>query len=399
MDSQQPDFRAGAQLIDVASEPFPISEKARLFKERFYPQASLAQWNDWHWQIRHRIKDLEGISRILVLSDDESLAIHSHQGSLPLGVTPYYAHLLDRHDADQGLRRTHMPSLAEQVSSLGEMDDPLAEDDDMVAPGIVHRYPDRVLFLTTGFCATYCRYCTRSRLVGHPGGEYSFQPSQWQQSLNYLRAHEEIRDVSLSGGDPLTLSDAMLDGLLARLRDIPHIEMVRFGSKVPIVLPQRITPELALILRRHRVWLSIHATHPDELTDEVAHACNRLADAGIPLGSQTVLLKGVNDNVPTMKALMHGLLKIRVRPYYLYQCDPIKGSSHFRTPVEKGIEIIAGLQGYTSGYAVPKFVVDAPGGGGKIPLLPEYRVGREGDNLLLRNYEGTVCRYPDPQPL
>lgn len=280
--------------------------------------------------------------------------------------------------------------------SAEEARDPLKEDDDSPVPGLVHRYPDRVLFLVTSFCATYCRYCTRSRLVGNGRGSH-FNFDQWQKAIAYIESTPTIRDVLLSGGDPLTLPDEKLEWLLSRLRRIPHVEFLRIGTKVPVVLPQRITAGLARMLRRyHPLWISIHFTHPDELTPEVAKACERLADAGIPLGSQTVLLAGVNDDVDTMKRLMHGLLRIRVRPYYLFQCDPTLGSAHFRTPVAKGMEIIHGLRGHTTGYAVPTYVIDAPGGGGKIPLLPDTIVGRDGDYLLLRNYEGLVFRYPDP---
>jgi lysine 2,3-aminomutase len=263
-------------------------------------------------------------------------------------------------------------------------------------PAIVHRYPDRVLFLVTGLCSTYCRYCTRSRMVG-AAGEASVRQSNLEGGLAYIEAHPEIRDVLLSGGDPLTLDDDRLDWILARLRRIAHVELVRIGTKQPVVMPQRITRDLTRVLRRyHPLWMSIHFTHPLELTPEVAEACGRLADAGIPLGSQTVLLKGVNDEIESMKRLMHGLLRIRVRPYYLYQCDPIVGSSHFRTPVSKGLEIIRGLRGHTTGYAVPTYVIDAPGGGGKIPLLPGYLQGREGDELVLQNFEGALYRYTDP---
>ena len=377
---------------------FPISPRSDRFRRRFFPEASAADWNDWRWQARNRVKDLDGISRILVLSPDEREAIQRHTGSLPLGITPYYLSLFDREDAAQPLRRTHMPAMGEYLRTPGEADDPLGEDHDSAVPGLVHRYPDRVLFLTTGFCSTYCRYCTRSRMVGEAGGEYSFSVPQWERALAYLEAHTEVRDVLLSGGDPLTLSDDKLDWLLGRLRRIKHIEFLRIGSKVPVVLPQRITKELTRMLRKHHpLWMSVHFTHPDELTPEVAESCGRLADAGIPLGSQTVLLKGVNDDVEVMRRLMHGLLKIRVKPYYLYQCDPITGSAHFRTSVDKGLEIIQGLRGHTSGYAIPTYVVDAPGGGGKIPLIPDPVVGREGGDLLLRNFEGGVYRYPDPE--
>ncbi len=379
---------------------FPISPRSDRFRRRFFGGVSAADWNDWRWQTRNRVKDLEAISRILLLSDDEREAIGRHNGSLPLGITPYYLSLFDREDAAQPLRRTHMPSLGEYLRLPGEADDPLGEDHDSAVPGLVHRYPDRVLFLTTGFCSTYCRYCTRSRMVGEAGGEYSFSVPQWERALAYLDAHTEVRDVLLSGGDPLTIADDKLDWLLGRLRGIKHIEFLRIGSKVPVVLPQRVTKELARMLRKHHpLWMSLHFTHPDELTPEVAESCSRLADAGVPLGSQTVLLKGINDDLEVMRPLMHGLLKMRVKPYYLYQCDPITGSAHFRTSVDKGLEIIAGLRGHTSGYAVPTYVVDAPGGGGKIPLIPDPVVGREGGDLLLRNFEGGVYRYPDPEGL
>ena len=332
-----------------------------------------------------------------MLSPDERAAVEAHTGSLPLGITPYYASLMSRDDPTDALRRTHIPVTTELTKMPGEADDPLGEDGHAAVPGLVHRYPDRVLFLATGFCSTYCRYCTRSRMVGNPGGEYHFSTRQWDDALNYIADHPEIRDVLISGGDPLTLSEDKLDYLLGRLKRIPHVEFVRIGSKVPVVLPMRITRSLIQVLKKHRpVWISVHATHPAELTVEVTEAMNRLADAGIPLGSQTVLLKGVNDDVETMKRLMHGLLMRRVRPYYLYQCDPISGSSHFRTSVAKGLEIIRGLRGHTTGYAVPTYVIDAPGGGGKIPLIPNYVMGRDGDDLLLQNFENGVYRYPDP---
>jgi len=336
------------------------------------------------------------VARMLRLAAEEEQALRHRAGFLPLAVTPYYMSLLDPEDAGQPLRRSVIPVTAEWEKSAGEADDPLGEDHQSPVPGLVHRYPDRVLFLVTGHCSTHCRYCTRSRLVG-PAAECGFGPTQWQQAVDYIAATRTVRDVLISGGDPLTLSDVQLDWLLPRLRDIPHVEMIRLGTKTPAVLPQRITPELVRMLRKyHPLFMSLHFTHPDELTRETEQACTRLADAGIPLGSQTVLLKGINDNVETMRALMQGLLRTRVKPYYLYQCDPITGSGHFRTPVTQGLAMIAGLRGHTSGYAVPNYVIDAPGGGGKIPLLPESVVGREGSDLLLRNYEGGIYRYPDP---
>lgn len=380
-----------------AKHRFPISERSKEFRKRFYPDATSVEWNDWKWQVRHRIRDLKELSRLIQLSADEKTAIEKHVGSLPVGITPYYASLMDEFNSEQGIRRTHIPVNGEYLKVKGEFEDPLGEDHDTAVPGLVHRYPDRVLFLTTGFCSTYCRYCTRSRLVGG-GAEYTFNLSQWEKAAQYIEAHPEIRDCLLSGGDPLTIGDDKLEWLLNRLRGIKHLEFIRIGTKVPVVMPQRITPQLIKILKKfHPLWMSIHFTHPDEITPEVTESCARLANAGIPLGSQTVLLKGVNDNVETIKSLVHKLLKIRVRPYYLYQCDPISGSSHFRTPVEKGLEIIRGLRGHTTGYANPTFVVDAPGGGGKIPLMPDYIVGREGEDLLLTNFENGTYRYRDPE--
>ena len=372
------------------------SQKTAEFRRRLYPTISDEQWNNWRWQLRNRITTLNELQRVLHLTDDERQAASRHQGPLPFSITPYYAALLDAGDPTQPLRRTVVMSGNEYHVTPEEKIDPLGEDGHSPVPNLVHRYPDRVLFLVTGFCSVYCRYCTRSRLVGASGDKQSFNLAHWQGALNYIEAHPEIRDVLLSGGDPLTLSDNRLDWLLSRLRRIPHVEIVRIGTKVPAVLPHRITPSLITVLRRyHPLWMSIHFTHPEELTSETAQACERLADAGIPLGSQTVLLKGINDNVETMTRLNQGLLKLRVRPYYLYQCDPVQGTSHFRTSVAKGLEIIQGLRGHTSGYAVPYYVIDAPGGGGKVPLLPEYMVGRDGQDIILKNYEGNIYRYPD----
>lgn len=376
---------------------FPIGKETDAFRRRFFPDATTRNWNDWRWQMRTRIRSVSELERVFDLGAEEREAVERHTGGLPVGITPYYASLMSLSDPTEPLRRTHIPVGQEYLRAPGEADDPLGEDHDTSVPGLVHRYPDRVLFLTTGTCSTYCRYCTRSRMVGQSGGEYQFSTPQWEKALCYIEAHPEIRDVLLSGGDPLTISDEKLDYLLGRLHAIPHVEFVRMGTKVPTVLPMRITRDLVRVLKKHHpLWLSIHATHPKELTPEVTEAYARLADAGIPLGSQTVLLKGVNDNVETMKALNHGLLKRRVKPYYLYQCDPITGSAHFRTPIAKGLEIIEGLRGHTTGYAVPQFVIDAPGGGGKIPLLPDYVLGRDGDDLILRNFEGQSYRYHDP---
>jgi lysine 2,3-aminomutase len=282
--------------------------------------------------------------------------------------------------------------------SRGENDDPLGEDSHSPVPGLVHRYPDRVLLLVTNFCSVYCRYCTRARMVGSVG-ERSVKKSDIEAALDYIEQTPVVRDVLISGGDPLSLDDDRLEYILKRLRKISHVEFVRIGSKQPVVQPMRITPTLTRILKRyHPLWMSLHFTHVDEITPEVTEACGRLADAGIPLGSQTVLLKGVNDDTVTMKKLMHGLLRIRVKPYYLYQCDPISGSAHFRTPVAKGIELIRGLRGHTSGYAVPTFVVDAPNGGGKTAIAPDYVVGYDNGDLVLQSYDGGHYRYPDTDP-
>lgn len=365
------------------------------FRKKFFPKATVADWNDWHWQLQNRVQDLATLEKMFRLSDDERQALSNPSGALPVAITPYYASLIDPYDPKQPLRRTMLPAMKEYVHSPGEEEDPLGEDHQSPAEGLIHRYPDRALFLVTNYCSAYCRYCTRSRIMNRDCASH-YNMNQWQKALEYIEAHPAIRDVLMSGGDPLTMDEERLEWLLSRLRKIPHVEMIRIGTKVPAVLPQRITPKLTKMLRKyHPLWISIHFAHPDELTSETAQACTRLADAGIPLGSQTVLLSGINDNVETMKKLVQGLLRIRVRPYYLYQCDPILGSSHFRTPVEKGLEIIKGLRGHTTGYAVPNYVIDAPKGGGKIPLLPDYVQGYDGTDLLLKNYENKFFRYPD----
>ncbi len=375
--------------------PVLSSERTLAFRRKFYPQVPDKEWNDWHWQLRNRITSFQELARFLRLSDAERLSADRPEAMFPLAVTPYFLSLIDSDHPDHGLRRTVIPNAQEYYHAPGEAEDPLGEENDSPLPGLVHRYPDRVLFLVTDYCSTYCRYCTRSRIVGKKQSQRLSQ-ERWQKALQYIADTPAVRDVLLSGGDPLTMSNDRLEWLLARLRQIPHVEIVRIGTKVPVVLPQRITPALIRMLKRyHPLWLSIHFAHPDELTPETQAACRRLADGGIPLGSQTVLLAGVNDNVDTMKRLYQGLLKIRVKPYYLYQCDPIVGSKHFRTPVSKGLEIIQGLRGHTSGYAVPSYVIDGPGGGGKIPLLPGYVIGRDGNDILLKNYQGRICRYPD----
>lgn len=371
------------------------SSGTQRFRRTFFGDVRDREWNDWHWQLRHRITTLDELEGMFRLSAEERSALGGNGTALPVAITPYYASLLDPDDPAQPLRRTVIPTAAERIRTRGENEDPLGEEKDTPVPGLVHRYPDRVLFLLTDTCSTYCRYCTRSRIVGGPR-DHSLSMDRWNRAIEYIELNESIRDVLLSGGDPLTLPDDTLEWILSRLRRIPHVEVVRIGTKAPVVMPQRITPALCRMLSRfHPLWVSIHFTHPAELTDEVKQACEMLANAGIPLQSQTVLLAGINDDVETMRRLFHGLVKMRVRPYYLYQCDPIIGSGHFRTPVEKGLEIIRGLRGHTSGFAVPTYVIDCPGGGGKVPLMPDYVMGREGDDVVLKNYAGGLYRYFD----
>lgn len=364
------------------------------FRKKYLPHVSDEEWNDWRWQIRNSVRSFAQLEKIPGFVSPPNHQAESRE-LLPLRITPYYASLIDFSNPEDPLYKCVVPTLDEYVVSPGESSDPLKEESDSPVKNLVHRYPDRVLFLTTGFCSTYCRYCTRSHLVAKEDKAH-FGLKDFEPAFEYIEKHTEVRDVLLSGGDPLTMTEDRLEYLLSRLRRIPHVEILRIGTKVPAVLPQRITPSLVKMLHRyHPLFMSIHFTHPRELTPEVKKACEMLADAGIPMGSQTVLLKNINDNVATMTSLMQGLLRIRVKPYYLYQCDPILGSLHFRTPVQKGIDIIRGIRGYTSGYAVPNYVIDAPGGGGKIPLLPEYVSGRDGSDLLLKNYKGKPYKYPD----
>lgn len=367
---------------------------SRRLRRAFFPDATDREWSDWQWQLRHRFRQHDALRRVLRLSVAEDKALELANGMLPVAVTPHYMGLVAPRDPEQAIRRAVIPTVYERNRGPGEADDPLGEEAQSPVPGLVHRYSDRVLLLATDFCSTYCRYCTRSRVVGH--GALAPSVSRLQAAFDYIARTPAVRDVLVSGGDPLTLEDDRLEWILKNLRAIKHVEIIRIGTKVPAVLPQRITPRLVRMLRKyHPLWMSLHFMHPDECCYETARACGLLADAGIPLGSQTVLLRGINDSVEVMGRLMQALMKLRVRPYYLYQCDPITGSAHFRTSVATGLEILRGLRGHTSGYAVPTFVIDAPGGGGKVPLAPDYLAGRDGQDLLLRNYEGRLFRYPD----
>lgn len=352
------------------------------------------RWNDWRWQMRHRLTKLEHFQRLLRLSATEEQGLLIAPEKFAVAVTPYFASLLDPEDPFCPLRLQVIPRQEELIVSTADMVDPCGEDNDTPVPGLVHRYPDRVLLLALDTCAAYCRYCTRSRLVSQ--GEMYPVTRRLDAIATYLEEHTEIRDVLISGGDPLLMSDEPLDNLLGRLRAIKHIEFIRIGSRVPSFLPQRITPELVALLRKHRVWLSLHFCHVRELTPEVAQACDRLADGGIPLGSQTVLLKGVNDSEKTLKNLFHGLLKLRVRPYYLYQCDPVVGTAHLRTSVQTGLDLISKLRGHTTGYAVPTYVIDAPGGGGKVPIQAETLLAYEKGTATVQNWAGKKYTYIDP---
>lgn len=356
------------------------------------------QWADHKWQLRNRINSLEELEERMDLSETERKGIILSGTRLAMSITPHFFNLIDTEDPECPIRKQMIPREEEALTDPQEMSDPCGEDSHMPVPGLVHRYPDRVLFLVTDRCASYCRYCTRSRVVSGVGEQRL--ELQWEQAFQYLENNPQIRDVLLSGGDPLLLSDKILERLLTRLSSIPHIQFLRIGSRIPIFLPQRITPELCSMLRKfHPLFLSIHTNHPKELTTEVKEALERLADAGIPMGNQSVLLKGINDDVETQRALVHKLLMCRVRPYYLYQCDLIKGSSHLRTSVSKGIEMIEGLRGHTTGYAIPQYVIDGPGGGGKIPLNPDYIAKHNDQQVELRNYEGKHFVYPEPQSL
>jgi lysine 2,3-aminomutase len=364
----------------------------------YWPAHDPANWDDFKWQLRHRIDSLADLESRLKLTDEERAGVLLAGTKLAMAITPHFFNLIDPEDPDCPIRRQVIPRLDEGWTAPEEMADPCGEDSHMPVPGLVHRYPDRVLFLVTDRCASYCRYCTRSRVVSGVGEQHL--ETQMEAAFRYLERTPQVRDVLLSGGDPLLFSDDKLDRILTRLRSIPHIQFVRIGSRIPIFLPQRITPGLCAMLKKHHpLFISVHTNHPRELTTEVRDALGRLADAGIPLGNQSVLLRGVNDTVEVQKALVHKLLMCRVRPYYLYQCDLITGSSHLRTSVAEGLEIIEGLRGHTTGYAVPQFVIDGPGGGGKIPLNPQYVVHRDDNRTLLRNYEGETFEYPEPSAM
>lgn len=361
-----------------------------------FPNVTDEQWNDWKWQVKNRVETLEELNKYIKLTEEEQEGVRKSLKTLRMAITPYYLSLIDPNDPNDPVRRQAIPTEAETHISAADLQDPLHEDEDSPTPGLTHRYPDRVLLLITDMCSMYCRHCTRRRFAGQNDCE---SPSERiQKAIDYIAKTPTVRDVLLSGGDALMVNDQMLESIIQRLRAIPHVEIIRIGSRTPVVCPQRITDDLVNMLKKyHPIWLNTHFNHPNEMTPEASAALAKLANAGIPLGNQSVLLRGVNDCVHVMKRLVHLLVKNRVRPYYIYQCDLSMGLEHFRTPVSKGIEIIEGLRGHTSGYAVPTFVVDAPGGGGKTPVMPNYVISQSPRKVILRNFEGVITTYTEPE--
>ena len=373
----------------MSSTPFP-SRRAPI-----YQGVPDEKWNDWRWQLSHRLNTISDFEKLFPLTASERKAL-STSGLFRVEITPYFASLIDPDDPDDPVRKQVVPTDDEIIPFTGMMEDSLAEDRHSPVPGLVHRYPDRVLMLVTTQCASYCRFCTRSRIVGDPAANFSH--ADFDLQLDYLKHTPQVRDVLLSGGDPLTMAPAVLEELLQRLREIPHIEIVRIGTRVPVFMPMRVTDELCDMLQKyHPLWMNIHVNHPNEITAELAQATDKLTRAGIPLGNQTVLMAGINDCVHIQRKLVQDLVRIRVRPYYLYQCDLVEGAGHFRTPVAKGIEIMEGLRGHTSGFAVPTYLIDAPGGGGKIPVQPDYLISQSDHKVILRNYEGYISSYEEPE--
>lgn len=362
-------------------------------KEKF--NVTDVEWNDWKWQVKNRIEKLEDLEKFITLTDEEREGIKKSLETIRMGITPYYLSIMNPDDPRCPIRMQAVPSINETHRAKADQLDPLHEDGDSPVPGLTHRYPDRVLLLVTDMCSMYCRHCTRRRFAGHT--DQAVPMERIEKAIEYIRNTPQVRDVLLSGGDALLLPDKELEYIIKKLREIEHVEIIRIGSRTPVVLPQRITPELCNMLKKyHPIWLNTHFNHSKEITPESRKACEMLADAGIPLGNQSVLLRGINDCVHVMKKLVHDLVKMRVRPYYIYQCDLSMGIEHFRTPVSKGIEIIEGLRGHTSGYAVPTFVVDAPGGGGKIPVMPNYLISESPEKVILRNFEGVITTYTQP---
>ncbi len=364
----------------------------------FYKDVSLKDWNNWRWQLANAIRDVKTLEKVLDLNDTEKEELNKCLEKFRMAITPYYASLMDKTYRRCPIRLQGIPQIKELIKEESDLEDPLYEDVDSPAPGLTHRYPDRVLFLMTNICSMYCRHCTRRRLVGF--NDKHLSKGAMEQALEYIREHNEIRDVLISGGDPFVLPNNHLEAGLKKLRAIKHVEIIRIGSRMPVVLPQRITEELVNMLKKyHPIYVNTHFNHPKEITPESENACAMLANAGIPLGNQSVLLRDVNDCPSIFKKLVQQLLRIRVKPYYIYQCDLSQGISHFRTSIAKGIEIVENLRGHTTGMAVPTFVVDALGGGGKIPVGPNYMLSRSDRKLILRNYEGVITTYTEPEDI
>lgn len=379
----------------VSSNP---QKKGRHYTEiEMWKDVTQEQWDSWQWQVRNRIVDLEGLKKVINLTAEEEEGVKKSLEILRMGITPYYAALMDPDDPHCPVRMQAVPVINETHKNENDMDDPLHEDHDSPVPGLTHRYPDRVLLLITDMCSMYCRHCTRRRFAGAKDDVMPLK--RIDRAIEYIRETKQVRDVLLSGGDCLLVSDDRLEYIISKLREIDHVDIIRLGSRTPVVMPQRITPGLVSMLKKyHPVWLNTHFNHSKEITPEAIKACEMMADAGIPLGNQSVLLRGINDCTHIMRHLVHDLVKMRVRPYYIYQCDLSVGIEHFRTPVSKGIEIVEGLRGHTSGYCIPTFVVDAPGGGGKTPVMPQYMISQSPDRIVLRNYEGVVTTYAEPEP-
>ena len=364
-------------------------------RKELFPQVTDEQWNDWHWQVKNRIETLDQLKQYISLTEEEEEGVRVALKTLRMAITPYYLSLIDPNNPNDPVRRQAIPTIKETHQAAADLLDPLHEDEDSPVPGITHRYPDRVLFLITDMCSMYCRHCTRRRFAGQK--DTNVGTDLIQQGIDYIARTPQVRDVLLSGGDCLMVSDEMLESIIKRLRAIPHVEIIRMGSRTPVVCPMRITDKLVNMIKQyHPIWLNTHFNHPNECTPEAAEACAKLANAGVPLGNQSVLLRGVNDDARVMKKLVQRLVQMRVRPYYIYQCDLSMGLEHFRTTVSKGIEIMENLRGHTSGYAVPTFVVDAPGGGGKTPVMPQYIISQAPGKVVLRNYEGVITTYSEP---
>ncbi|MFA5438723.1 KamA family radical SAM protein [Dehalococcoides sp.] len=397
--NKQSDDPLGAGTIEncgkVDDEPPSRPNQTKRFRLKYFPKVSDQDWNDWHWQFKNRVTSVAEIARFFHLSAEEYRDMDTVSAVFPLSATPYYLSLVDFDNVNDPVKLQLIPDTAELCFDAHCCSDPLEEAHSSVVPGLVHRYPDRVVMVLTDICPVLCRHCTRKREWKNGGWVHT--QAEIDAMLAYIRQNQAIRDVIISGGDPLTLSTSRLESVLSALRSIPHVEIIRIGTRYPVVLPQRIDDELCSMLSKYGpIWLNTHYNHPNEITDESRQACDRLVRAGVPVNNQSVLLKGINDSLPVQKALCHKLLMSKVRPYYLFQCDNVQGTEHFHTPIETGVGIIEGLRGYTSGLAVPNYVIDLPGGGGKITIQPDYVLDKQADEYIIRNYKGEIIRFKNP---